>query len=152
MRLPHSTKITAQQILDERTAGEPAGDEAMMHEARKGNFLTRWSGTERSPRITEKEFLADVLRPFHGAIVKALASHFHDVFEGEDPADDPQLIHYAIDLIHDAGRPFGTFIDDDPIATAIQDVYRNGAEAALRHVGTGDRMARGLRGTSPYSC
>jgi hypothetical protein len=134
MRLPHSTKITAQQILDERAAGEPAEGEAMMHEARKGNYLTRWSSTERTPRINEKEFLADVLRPFHGAIVKALASHFHDVFEGEDPADDPQLIHYAIDLIHDAGRPFGTFIDDDPIATAIHDVYRNGAEAALRHV------------------
>jgi hypothetical protein len=40
---------------------------------------------------------------------------------GEDPADDPELIHYAIDLIHDAGRPFGTFIDDDLIATAIHD-------------------------------
>ena len=64
----------------------------------------------------------------------SLAPHFHDVFEGENPADDPQLISYAIDLIHDAGRPFGTFIDDDLIATAIHDVYRNGAEAALRHV------------------
>jgi len=134
MWLPHSTKITAQQILDERAADEPAEGEAMMHEARKGNFLTRWSNTERTPRINEKEFVAAVLRPFHGAIVKALASHFHDVFEGEDPADDPQLIHYAIDLIHDAGRPFGTFIDDDPIATAIHDVYSNGAEAALQHV------------------
>jgi hypothetical protein len=134
MRLPHSTKITAQQILDERAAGEPAEGEAMMQEARKGNFLTRWSNTERTPRLNEKEFLADVLRPFHDAIVKALASHFHDVFDGEDPADDPQLINYAIDLIHDAGRPFGTFIDDDPIATAILDVYRDGAEAALRHV------------------
>ena len=70
MRLPHSTKITAQQILDERAAGEPAEGEAMMHEARKGNFLTRWSNTERTPRINEKEFVADVLRPFHGAIVK----------------------------------------------------------------------------------
>ena len=40
----------------------------------------------------------------------------------------------AIDLIHDAGRPFGTFNDDDLIATAIHDVYRDGAEAALRHV------------------
>jgi hypothetical protein len=88
----------------------------------------------RTPRLNEKEFLADVLRPFHDAIVKALAAHFHDVFEGEDPAEDPELIHYAIDLIHDAGRPFGTFIDDDPIATAIHDVYRDGAEAALRHV------------------
>jgi hypothetical protein len=59
--------------------------------------------------LNEKEFLAGVLRPFHEAIVKALAPHFHDVFEGEYPADDPELIHYAIDLIHDAGRPFGTF-------------------------------------------
>src|SRR6516225_1284598 len=134
MRLPHSIKITAQQILDERAADEPAEGEAMMHEARKGNFLTRGSSTERTPRINEKEFLADVLRPFHAAIVKALASHFHDVFEGAAPADHPQLIHYAIDLIHDAGRPFGTFIDDDPIATAIHDIYRNGAEAALQHV------------------
>jgi len=68
------------------------------------------------------------------AIVKALAPHFHDVFEGEDPTDDPELIHYAIDLIHDTGRPFGTFIDDDPIATAIHNVYRGGAEDALGHV------------------
>jgi len=106
-----------------------------MHEARKGNFLTRaWPSTMRTPRLDEKEFLADVLLPFHDAIVKALAPHFHDVFEGENPADDPQLIHYAVDLIHDAGRPFGTFIDDDLIATAIHDVYRDGAEAALRHV------------------
>jgi hypothetical protein len=108
--------------------------EAMMHEARKGDFLTRWSSTHRTPRLNEKGFLADVLRPFHDAIVKALAPHFHDVFEGENPADDPQLIPYAIDLIHDAGRPFGTFIDDDLIATAIHDVYHDGAEAALRHL------------------
>ena len=120
--------------MTKRAAGEPAEGKAMMHEARKGDFLTRWSSTKHTPRINEKEFLADVLRPFHDAIVKALAAHFHDVFEGEDPADDPQLIHYAIDLIHDAGRPFGTFIDDDLIATAIHDVYRDGAEAALRHV------------------
>ena len=121
--------------MAERAAGEAAECEAMMHEARKGDFLTRAGpSTVRTPRLNEKEFLADVLRPFHDAIVKALAPHFHDVFEGEDPADDPELIHYAIDLIHDAGRPFGTFIDDDLIATAIHDVYRDGAEAALRHV------------------
>ena len=101
--------------MAERAAGAPAESEAMMHEA-------AWPSTVRTPRLNEKEFLADVLRPFH------------DVFEGEDPADDPELIHYAIDLIHDAGRPFGTFIDDDLIATAIHDVYRDGAEAALRHV------------------
>ena len=120
--------------MAKRVAGEPAEAEAMMHKAKKGDLLTRWSSTERTPRLHEKEFLVDVLRPFHDAIVKALAPHSHDVFEGENPADDPELIHYAIDLIHDAGRPFGTFIDDDPIATAIHDVYRNGAEAALRHV------------------
>ena len=119
--------------MNKRAASEPAEGEAMMHEGKRG-FLTRWSSIERTPRINEKEFLADVLRPFHDAIVKALASHFHDVFEGENPADDPQLIPYAIDLIHDAGRPFGTFIDEDLIATAIRDVYRDGAEAALRHV------------------
>ena len=121
--------------MAKRAAGEAAKGEAMVHEARKGDFLTRAGpSTVHTPRLNEKEFLADVLRPFHDAIVKALAPHFHDVFEGEDPADDPQLIHYAIDLIHDAGRPFGTFIDDDLIATAIHDVYRDGAEAALRHV------------------
>jgi hypothetical protein len=70
----------------------------MMHEDRKGDFLTRaWPSTVRTPRLNEKEFLPDVLRPFHDAIVKALAPHFHDVFEGEDTADDPELIHYAID-------------------------------------------------------
>jgi hypothetical protein len=121
--------------MTERAVGEAAECEAMMHKMRNGDFLTRaCPSTVRTPRLNEKEFLADVLRPFHEAIVKALAPHFHDVFEEEDPADDPELIHYAIDLIHDAGRPFGTFIDDDLIATAIHDVYRDGAEAALRHV------------------
>jgi hypothetical protein len=121
--------------MAERADRGPTEGEAMMHEARKGGFLTRaWPSPVRPPRLNEKEFLTDVLRPFHDAIVKALAPHFHDVFEGEDPADDPELIHYAIDLIHDAGRPFGTFIDDDLIATAIHDVYHDGAEAALRHV------------------
>jgi hypothetical protein len=121
--------------MNKRAAGGPAEGEVMMHKARKGDFLTRWSSTERTPRINEKEFLADALQPFHNAIVKALTTpHYHDVFEGENPVDDPELIHYAIDLIHDAGRTFGTFIDNDPIATAIHDVYRDGAEAALRHV------------------
>jgi hypothetical protein len=107
----------------------------MMHEARKADILIRaWPSAVRTPRLNEKEFLADVLRPFHEAIVKALAPHFHDVFEGEDPTDDPELIRYAIDLIHDTGRPFGTFIDHDPIATAIHNVYRGGAEDALEHV------------------
>ena len=123
----------------------------MMDEARKGDVTRAGPSTVRTPRLDEKEFLAGVLRPFHDAIVKALAPHFHDVFEGEDPADDPELIHYAIDLIHDAGRPFGSFIDDDLIATSIHDVpRRRGSRPAAR--GTGDRMARGLRGTSPYSC
>ena len=43
--------------MAERAAGEAAECEAMMHEARKGDFLTRWSSTERTPRINEKEFL-----------------------------------------------------------------------------------------------
>ena len=61
----------------------------MMHEARKGNFLTRaWPSTMRTPRLNEKEFLADVLLPFHDAIVKALAPHFDDVFEAGESALD----------------------------------------------------------------
>ena len=56
--------------MAERAAGEPAEGEAMMDEARKGDFLTRaWPSTMRTPRLNEKEFLADVLRPFHDAIV-----------------------------------------------------------------------------------
>jgi hypothetical protein len=72
----------------------------------------------------ERQFLVDVLQPFRDAIVKAIAPHFHNVFEGEAPADDPDLVPYAIDLIHDAGG----------IVTAIHDIYRDGAEAGLRHV------------------
>jgi hypothetical protein len=72
--------------MAKRAAGEAAKGEAMMHEARKGDFLSRAGpSTVRTPRLNEKEFLADVLRPFHDAIVKALAPHFHDVFEGEVP-------------------------------------------------------------------
>jgi hypothetical protein len=66
--------------MDERAAGEPAEGEAMMHEARKGDFLTQaCPSTVRTPRLNEKEFLADVLRPFHDAIVKVLAPHFHEL-------------------------------------------------------------------------
>ena len=68
--------------------------------------------------------MVDVLQPFRDAIVKAMAPHFPNVFEGEDPADDPDLVPYAVDLIHDAGG----------IVTAIHDIYRDGAEAGLRHV------------------
>jgi hypothetical protein len=50
-----------------------------MHETRKGDFLTR---TVHTPRLDEKEFLADVLRPFHAAIDRAMAPHFQDIFEG----------------------------------------------------------------------
>jgi hypothetical protein len=72
----------------------------------------------------ERQFLIDVLLPFRDAIVKAMAPHFHDAFEGDDPADDPDLAPYAVDLIYDAGG----------IVTAIHDIYRDGAEAGLRHV------------------
>jgi len=72
----------------------------------------------------ERQFLIDALQPFRDAIVKAMAPHFHDVFEGEDPADDPDLVPYAVDLIRDAGLT----------TTAIDDIYRDGAEAGLRHV------------------
>ena len=57
--------------MAERAAGEPAEGEAMMHEARKADFLTRaWPSTVRTPRLNEKEFLADVLRTFHEAIAR----------------------------------------------------------------------------------
>ena len=49
--------------MTERAAGEPTEGEAMMHEARKGDFPTRaWPSTVRTSRLNEKEFLADVLR------------------------------------------------------------------------------------------
>src|SRR6202166_3175024 len=88
--------------MAKRAAGEAAKGERMMHEARRGDFLTRAGpSTVRAPRLNEKEFLADVLRPFHDAIVKALAPHFHDVFEGEDPADD--RVHTALAAQWSAG-------------------------------------------------
>ena len=61
-----------------------------------------------------------------------MTPHFQDVFEGEDPDD---VVQYAVDLIDAAGGPSDTFMNNDPLATAIHDVYRNGAEAALRHLG-----------------
>ena len=89
--------------MTKRAAGKPAEGKAMMHEARKGDFLPRaWPSTLRSPRLDEKEFLADVLRPFHAAIDRAMAPHFQDVFEGEDPDD---AVQYAVDLIDAAGGP-----------------------------------------------
>jgi hypothetical protein len=110
--------------MAERAAGEAAEGEAMMHKARKGDFLTRvWPSTVRTQRLDETEFLADVLRPLHDAIVKALAPHFH--------ADDPELIRYAVSLIYDAGDDL---FDEARVEVAIHDVYQNGAEAALRHV------------------
>jgi hypothetical protein len=42
--------------MAERAAGEAAECEAMMHEARKGDFLTRaWPSTVRTPRLNETE-------------------------------------------------------------------------------------------------
>ena len=102
---------------------------AKPYETRKGESLTR---AVHTPRLDEKEFLADVLRPFHAAIDRAMAPHFQDVFEGEDPDD---VVQYAVDLIDAAGGPSDTFMNNDPLATAIHDVYRDGAEAALRHLG-----------------
>ena len=60
-----------------------------------------------------------------------MAPHFQDVFEGEDPDD---AVQYAVDLIDAAGGPSGTFMNNDPLATAIHDIYCDGAEAALRHL------------------
>jgi hypothetical protein len=43
--------------MAERAAGEATECEAMMHEARKGHFLTRaWPSTVRTPRLNEKAF------------------------------------------------------------------------------------------------
>jgi hypothetical protein len=47
--------------MTERAAGDAAKGKAMMHETRKGDFLTR---AVHTPRLDEKEFLAGVLRPF----------------------------------------------------------------------------------------
>jgi hypothetical protein len=74
----------------------------------------------------EREFLIDVLRPHHSAIAKALVPIEADLVYG-DPEED---IKYAIDLIRDAVNVEG----DDPIAATINNVYRDGAEAALAQI------------------
>jgi hypothetical protein len=58
---------------------------------------------------------------------------YRDIFEGDDPADDSleETVAYAVDLISDAST-YDHF--DDPIATAIHEIYRDGAEAGLLHV------------------
>jgi hypothetical protein len=49
--------------MAKRAAGEPAEGEAMMHKAKKENFLPRaWPSNVCTPRLNEKEFLADVRR------------------------------------------------------------------------------------------
>jgi hypothetical protein len=69
----------------------------------------------------------DALLPFRDVITQTLIPLFQDIFEGEDPADDSpeETVAYAIDLIGDVTTC------DDPIAIAIHDIYRNGAEAGL---------------------
>jgi hypothetical protein len=61
--------------MAEHAAGAPAEGEAIMHEARK------------DPSMAEHHAHSAVLRPFHAAIDRAMASHFQDVFEGDDPAE-----------------------------------------------------------------
>jgi hypothetical protein len=84
-------------------------------------------------RGDERQFLMDALLPFRDTIVRALIPLYRDIFEGDDPADDPpeETVGYAVDLISDASTYDGF---DYPIATAIHDIYRDGAEAGLRHV------------------
>jgi hypothetical protein len=84
-------------------------------------------------QLDERQFLMDALQPFHDTIVRALIPLYRDIFEGDDPANDPpeETVGYAVDLISDASTYDGF---DDPIATAIHDIYRDGAEAGLRHV------------------
>jgi hypothetical protein len=74
----------------------------------------------------ERGFLIDVLRPHHSAIAKALGPIEADLVHG-DPEEE---IKYAVDLIRDAVNAEG----DDPIAATINNVYRDGAEAALAHI------------------
>jgi hypothetical protein len=108
--------------MAERAASEAAEGEDMMYANGPVDVQLR----------DEKKFLTDALRPFHATIVKALRPHFQDIFEGEDdPADDPpeEAVGYAVNLIYDTGG-----INDDTIAAAIDDVYRDGVEAGLWHV------------------
>jgi hypothetical protein len=84
---------------------------------------------EMMVRRCEKVFLIDALRPFHATIAEALIPHYQLVFDADDQTDDDpeEAIGYAADLIWD--------VDDveDPLAAAINDIYRDGAEAVLPH-------------------
>ena len=84
-------------------------------------------------KLDEKQFLMDALQPFHDTIVRALIPLYRQIFEGDEPANDPpeETVGYAVDLISDASTYDGF---DAPIAAAIHDIYRDGAEAGLRHV------------------
>jgi hypothetical protein len=77
----------------------------------------------------ERQFLKDAMQPFEAAIVQALIPHYRAVFDGEDPADSPDAVGYAVDLIWDSGGE-----GEDSLAAAICAVYHAGAEAALPHL------------------
>jgi hypothetical protein len=78
----------------------------------------------------EQEFLIDALRPFHATVTQALIPLYQAHFDGDNPANDPEdAIGYAVDLISDAADDV-----DNRLALAINDVYRDGADAALPHV------------------
>jgi hypothetical protein len=128
--------------MTERAAGASTEGEAMakalQHERKKQRQAALRTGSpkweygsaewnrERVKWGNEREFLIDVLRPHHSAIAKALVPIEADLVYG-DPEEE---IKYAVDLIRDAVDAEG----DDPIAAAINDVYRDGAEAALAHI------------------
>jgi hypothetical protein len=62
--------------------------------------------------LDEKQFLMGALQPFHDTIVRALIPLYRDIFEGDDPANDPpeETVGYAVDLISDA--TYDGFDDD----------------------------------------
>jgi hypothetical protein len=72
----------------------------------------------------EKRFLRDALEPFQDTIIQSMASYFPAEEMGDLVNDPEEAVAYAVDLIDDANL----------IATAVNDVYHEGAEAGLRHV------------------
>jgi hypothetical protein len=102
---------------------------ALQHERKKQRQAALTTGSakwecEQAKWRDEREFLIDVLRPHHSAITKVLVPLEVDLADGDLKEE------YAIDLIYDAEAAEG----HDPCAGVINDVYRDGAEAALAHI------------------
>jgi hypothetical protein len=76
----------------------------------------------------ERKFLLDVLQPVEAVIAQTLAPHLPTI-QGDDYDEVyEETIEYALDLIFDNED------EDDPYASVIRDVWRDGAEAALPHL------------------